>query len=279
MIYATAQGVRVPALGFGTFGLAAESTREPVFTALEAGYRHIDAAQAYDNEEFVGAALAEARVPRKDIFLTTKLNKATQRYDEVKRSLHESLEKLRTDYVDLFLIHWPSHDVPLEETMRGMNEVRAEGLTRHIGVSNFPTAYIARARALAESPIFCNQVEYHALLSQDVLLEEARAHDSLLTAHCPLGRGIILEEPTFAEIGKQYGKSAAQVAIRWLISQPNVATFPRSAKPERVRANFDVFDFELSEADMQRIAALPKDRRVVQPPWAPQWDEPLAVKN
>ena len=275
MIYVTAQRVRVPALGFGTFGLAADSTRESVFTALESGYRHIDAAQAYDNEEYVGAALAESKVPRTDLFLTTKLNKATQRYDDVKRSLHESLEKLHTDYVDLFLIHWPSHDVPLEETMRGMNEVRAQGLTRHIGVSNFPKAYVTRARALAESPIFCNQVEYHALLSQDLLLEEARAHDSLLTAHCPLGRGIILEEPVLAEIGKQYAKSAAQVGIRWLLSQPNVATFPPSEKPARIRANFDVFDFALSGADMQRIATLPKDRRVAQPPWAPQWDEPL----
>lgn len=273
MIYVDVHGTRVPALGFGTFQLTAENTRPAVFAALETGYRHIDTAQAYANEEHVGAALAESKVPRNEIFLTTKLDRPNHRYADAKRSLHESVSKLRTEYVDLFLIHWPSADVPLAETMRALNELQAEGLARHIGVSNFPLAAIAQARALALTPIFCNQVEYHALLSQHVLLGDARSHGSMLTAYSPLGRGKVIAEPALAEIGKKYGKSAAQIALRWLLQQPHVSTIPRSATPERIRANFEVFDFELSEADMQRIWDLPKDRRIVQPPWAPQWDK------
>ena len=278
MLYVNVHGTRVPALGFGTFQLTAENTHAAVFAALEAGYRHIDGAQGYRNEEYVGAALAESKISRREIFLTTKLDRPNHRYADAKRSLHESLAKLRTEYVDLFLIHWPSAEVPLEETMRALGELQADGLTRHIGVSNFPLATIAQARSLAPTPVFCNQVEYHALLAQTVLLGDARAHGSMLTAYSPLGRGIIPAEPALAEIGKKYGKSAAQIGIRWLLQQPMVSTIPRSATPERIRANFEVFDFELSPADMDRIWALPKDRRIVNTPWAPQWDtEPVTA--
>ncbi|MBV8601859.1 MAG: aldo/keto reductase [Candidatus Eremiobacteraeota bacterium] len=272
MRYVEIQGVRVPALGFGTWALTAENTRLSVLRALQAGYRHVDTAQAYDNEEHVGAALREAKIPRSEIFLTTKLHMETQRYDEAKRSLEISLEKLGTDYVDLFLIHWPSSSVPLEETMRALNELQAKGMTRHIGVSNFPSATIAKARALAATPLFANQVEYHALLSQNVLLEDARANGAMLTAYSPLARGKIVSEPTLGEIGKRYGKSAAQVGLRWLIQQVGVSAIPRSSNPERIRTNFEIFDFELDDGEMARIWTLPKDQRVVRPPWAPVWD-------
>ena len=276
MIYRTIANTRVPALGFGTLWITGDDCRRAVHSALEIGYRHIDTAQAYENEAEVGAALAGSGVARSEIFLTTKIHMEANRYNDAKRRVAQSLEDLRTEYVDLLLIHWPSTDVPLAETMRALNELQAAGACRHIGVSNFTLALITQARELAVTPLVTNQIEYHALLGQELLLEEARRHGSMVTAYSPLARGKIAAEPVLSEIGKRHGKNASQVGLRWLVQQDAVVAIPRTSSADHARSNFEIFDFALDGAEMARIDALPKDQRVVQPKWAPVWDQPVA---
>jgi 2,5-diketo-D-gluconate reductase B len=174
--------------------------------------------------------------------------------DDVLRSTSESLKKLGTDYVDLLLMHWPSESVPLEETLGAMRELQEEGSVRHVGVSNFPARMVKEAAGYAE--IFCNQVEYHPYRPQDELLEQAREIDYLLTAYTPLARGAILKDRTLQGIGQAYGKTPAQVVLRWLIQQEKVAAIPKAASEEHLEGNFDVFDFELSEEEVERVSGL-----------------------
>jgi 2,5-diketo-D-gluconate reductase B len=174
--------------------------------------------------------------------------------DDVLRSTNESLKKLGTDYVNLLLMHWPSESVPLEETLGAMRELQEEGSVRHVGVSNFPARMVKEAAGYAE--IFCNQVEYHPYRPQDELLEQAREIDYLLTAYTPLARGAILKDRTLQGIGQAYGKTPAQVVLRWLIQQEKVAAIPKAASEEHLEGNLDVFDFELSEEEVERVSGL-----------------------
>lgn len=264
------QGVSVPRLGFGTWQIEGSDATEAVRDALEIGYRQIDTARAYENEREVGRAIAESGVPRDEIFLTTKVPHDEATAAEVDRDADESLERLGVDHLDLLLLHWPNPEIPLEETLTALNKVREDGRTRNIGVSNFPAGLLRQALEIA--PVFCNQVEYHPFLDQGRLLELARANDVLITAYSPLAHGKVPDDGTLNRIGERYGKSAGQVALRWLLDQPGVSPIPKASSRERRQENFDVFDFSLADEDREEIAGLPKGVRTANPPWAPDWD-------
>jgi 2,5-diketo-D-gluconate reductase B len=263
-------GVRVPAIGYGTWLVTGQNATDGVREALEMGYRQIDTARAYENEREVGRGIAESGVPRDEIFLTTKVPHDEATAAEVDRDADESLERLGVDHLDLLLLHWPNPDVPLEETLNALNKVREDGRTRSIGVSNFPAGLLKQALEIA--PIFCDQVEYHPFLEQSRLLELARENDVLITAYSPLAHGKVPDDETLKRIGDRYDKSAGQVALRWLLDQPGVSPIPKASSQGRRQENFDVVDFTLSDEDREEIAGLPKDVRTGNPPWAPDWD-------
>ena len=249
--------------------------RARVADALAAGYRHIDTAQMYGNESAVGAAIRDSGVPREQIFLTTKVWVDHFRDGDLQRAVEESLQRLGLDEVDLLLLHWPHPAVPLAETLGALNEVRQRGLARHIGVSNFTVALLEEAVALSEASLVTDQVEYHPYLAQRRLREALSRRQMALTAYCPLGKGRVLSDPVIGRIAREHGKQPAQVILRWHYQQPGVVAIPRSSKAERVRANLDIFDFELSEAEMVEISALARaDGRVIDPAGlAPNWDD------
>jgi diketogulonate reductase-like aldo/keto reductase len=260
----------IPRLGFGTVRLYDDACVEGVLDALEIGYRYIDTAQAYNNEEAVGRALAATPVPRDQVFLVTKLDFPYYAREALAPSLRESLDRLQTEYVDLLLMHWPHDEVPMEETLEAMGAAREQGLLRHFGVSNFTSDQVRQAADCA--PIATNQVEYHPFLNQDRLLETHRQLGILTTAYSPLARGALLDDPVLSAIGADHGKSVAQVALRWLLQQDGVITAVRSSSAHHRVANFDVFDFTLDEGEMERIAGLARGYRVIDPPFAPDWD-------
>ena len=261
----------VPALGFGTWQIEGADAREAVRDALEIGYRHIDTAKAYGNEREVGAGIKDSGVARQEIWLTTKVPHDEAEPNAVRAAIEGSLERLGTDYVDLLLLHWPSPDVPLEQTIVALDLIRRDGLARHVGVSNFPAGMLERA--LEHAPLLCDQVEYHPFLGQDRLLKLAADTELLITAYSPLAHGKVPEDDTLREIGEAHGKTAGQVALRWLLDQPNVSPIPKASSHERRVENFEVFDFELSDDERERIDKLPKDVRTADPPWAPDWDD------
>lgn len=266
------QGGTIPALGLGTWKVHGDTGRRAVLEALGLGYRHIDTAQMYQNEDVVGRAVAESDVDRGEVFITTKVAPGDLDARSVRSTCVASLERLRTDHIDLFLIHWPDASIPLEETLGEMAALREEGKVRHVGVSNFPTALLERALVAADVPIFCNQIEYHPYLSQEPVLSSCRDNGIAVVAYSPLAEGAAARDERLAEIGKRYDKTAAQVALRWLIQQPGVATIPKSSNVHRLGENLDIFDFELSEEDVSRIDSLEKNRRVIDPSWSPRWD-------
>jgi 2,5-diketo-D-gluconate reductase B len=264
------QGVDVPRIGFGTWQITGSECVEAVRHALELGYRHIDTARAYDNEREVGRGIVESGIPREEIFITTKVWMDDASRGRLRASAEASLRDLGVDQVDLLLLHWPAHDVPLEETVDALTRARHEGLTRLIGVSNFPPRLMRQALELG--PVANNQVEYHPYLGQPELHEGIDGHDAFLTAYSPLAHGRVGDDETLRSIGDVHGKSPGQVALRWLLDQPRVAVVPKASSPQRRAENLDVFDFEPSEAERVRIDALPKDRRGSDPGWAPDWD-------
>jgi len=262
MQYIELYEARVPVIGLGTWDLRGEICQRAVLSALNLGYRHIDTAQSYANEEEIGKALQSSPVPREEIFLTTKVWYTHLRYSEVIQALEESLRKLKTDYVDLYLIHWPSEDVPLEETMSAMIKVKEEGKTRYIGVSNFDVPLLEKARQISPYPILTDQVEFHPYYSQRELLNYCQKNKVILTAYSPLARRRLSDDLLLQEIGKKYGKTANQVALRWLIQQEMVVAIPKAASPEHQRENLDIFDFELTPEEMEKISRLDRREKV-----------------
>ena len=248
------RGESVPKIGLGTWQLGGETCYDAVATALEAGYRHIDTAQAYGNEAQVGRAVADSPVAREEIFLTTKVDPRNRGYDDVVASVRESVSKLGVDGADLLLLHWPNPLADLETVLDAMNVVRDGGLTRHVGVSNFGVDRLKRARRLSEAPIFTNQVLFHPFHPQRDLLRYCQNEDVLLTAYSPLAQGEILDDDLLGRLGRQYGKSPAQVALRWATRHRNVAALTRSTSREHLRENLDIFDFSLSREEIDRIA-------------------------
>jgi len=264
------QGTRVPRLGFGTWQITGSDATEAVRDALEIGYRQIDTARMYGNEKEVGAGLASSGVDRSEIFLTTKIFPGEFEPDDLKAATEESLRALGTDYLDLLLLHWPDPDVPLERTLGAMVDLREAGTIRNLGVSNFPAGMLSEA--LEHAPVFCDQVEYHPFLGQDRLLKLARERDVLVTAYSPLAHGKVPGDATLTEIGEAHGKTAGQVALRWLLDQPNVSPIPKASSHARRVENFEVFDFQLTDDERAQIDGLPKDDRTGDPDFAPDWD-------
>ncbi|WP_256687903.1 aldo/keto reductase [Halococcus qingdaonensis] len=254
MRHVTVDGVDVPALGFGTAGMDTDEERQKaVEAALAAGYRHIDTAQMYDSESAVGAAVEESDVAREELFVTTKLTRDNRAHEAVIDSTQNSLDRLGMEYVDLLLIHSPDQNVPHEETLDAMDELVADGLVNHIGVSNFSVEQTRNAVDHSAAPIFTNQVEYSLATHQPDLLSFCIDEDVLLTAYSPLKLGSALEDEELVAVAETHGKTVRQVAIRWLLQQPMVSTIPRSSNPDHIERNSAVFDFELADEEMRRL--------------------------
>lgn len=268
----TAHGLRMPKLGLGTYRLKGDECRAAVAGALARGYRHIDTATMYGNEEAIGAALAASAVPRGEIHLTTKVWWDSLAPEAMRRSLENSLAALRTDHVDLFMIHWPAKDMDLGRSLETMQALKQEGRIRNIGVCNFPLALLRQAVEEIGAPVAVHQFEYHVLINQAKLVGYAQSKGIAVTAYCPLAQGRLAEHPALAEIARKHGAAPAQVALKWLLEQPGVAAIPKAGREASQLANLAAFDIALDDADRAAIAALPKDQRFVNPAFAPQWD-------
>jgi diketogulonate reductase-like aldo/keto reductase len=262
----------IPAIGFGTSSLG--NCAEIVAQALGLGYRHLDTAWKYGTEDGVGEGMRAAGVPRDEVFLCTKVSHEYLHADAFARSVDESLTRLGVGYVDLLLVHWPNAAIPLAETMGALAKAKRQGLTRHIGVANFNIALLDEAIRLCPEPIVNLQAEYHPYLDQAKLLAACRQRGIVFTAYCPLGRGRIVGDPVLENIAQRRGRSLAQIALRWLIQQGNVIPIPRSSNPGRMRENLAVFDFALTDEEMNEITALKRTNgRIANPAGrAPAWD-------
>jgi 2,5-diketo-D-gluconate reductase B len=270
---ASKNGAEIPAIGFGTSQLG--DCGEIVSNALKLGYRHIDTAWKYGSERGVGEGIRASRVPRDQVFLATKVSHEYLRADDFARSVEESLENLQVDYVDLLHVHWPTVDnIPLAETMGALAKAKREGKTRHIGVANFNIALLTEAIRLCPEPLVTLQAEYHPYLDQSKVLATCRELGLVFTAYCPLARGRLFGDPVLREIAEQKGKTVAQIALRWLMQQGNIAAIPRSSNPKHMVDSLHVFDFELTADEMKRIHALKRpDGRIANPKGrAPKWD-------
>lgn len=269
----SAHGATIPALGFGVFRMSDSEVERVVPAALEAGFRHFDTAQIYQNEAALGRALQAAGARRDDLFLTTKVWVDNYSPQAFAASVDESLDKLRTDRVDLLLVHWPGNAVPVAAQVEMLDAVQAAGKTRFVGVSNQNITQMQESAALSKPPIVTNQVELHPYLPQTALVAAARASGIAVSAYYGMADGAVPKDPVLQKIGAKHGKSAAQVGLRWLIQQGFVA-LSKTARPERVQENIAVFDFTLDDADMAAIARLarPGSRLVSPPGLAPEWD-------
>ena len=270
----TVNGTHIPVLGFGTYGMSGPSLQKVLVEALKGGFRHIDTAQIYKNEDDVGVAISASGIPRKNVFITTKVWVSNYFPEHFMASVDESLRRLKTDYIDLLLAHWPRGGAPLEAQIEGLNEAASRGKTRHIGVSNFNASMLNAAIALSERPIVTNQVEYHPYLDQSRLLKEINKQETSLMAYCAMAIGKVFKEPLLKEIADRHKRSISQIVLRWLIQQPGVVTLSRTARIERIPENLAIFDFALDEQEMRSISALhEKNSRIVNPAGlSPDWD-------
>lgn len=265
--------LKVPKLGFGTFKLEGEMATRAVKQALEVGLRHIDTAQIYQNEAAVGLAMKKSPVPREDIFLTTKIWRDSLNEKEVYKTFQESLERLKTDYVDLLLVHWPNLKIPLEETLSAFHTLKEKNKTRHIGVSNFTCDLLKQAQKICPS-LITNQVEYHPFLCQQKLLTLIDHQSIFLTAYSPLMRGKVFKIQPLVDMAEKYNKSPGQLVLKWLVDQKNVVTLFKASNKKHIKENFNIFDFELKDEDKKHLFDLGQNNyRVINPLFAPQWDD------
>ena len=256
-------GQKIPQFGFGVFLVKPAETADAVTAALEAGYRHIDTAQMYGNEKEVGEAIAKSGLDRADLFVTTKLNNDKHLPDDARRAFDGSLAALGSDYVDLFLIHWPlptRYDGDFVSTWNTLEEFYRDGRARSIGVSNFQAHHLRRLHTECEVPPAVDQIEVNPYLTQDELRQFCAEHQIAVEAWSPIGRGRALDDPTIDSIARRVGKTAAQVILRWHIERGDIV-FPKSVHPERISENIDIFDFELSGEDVEAISALNRNER------------------
>lgn len=272
MQFIESHGAKIPILGLGTWELHERVCSRVVQQALRLGYRHIDTAQIYDNERDVGEGIHASGIRRDDVFVTTKVWTNHFAPNDLVRSTKDSLSKLRLSEVDLLLLHWPNKHVPLSETLDGLARAKQLGLTQHIGVSNFTVAMIEEAVRLSREPLVCNQVEYHPFLDQTKVINACEEHNIAVVAYSPIAKGDAKDSEVLKRIAEAHGKTAAQICLRWIVQQDIVA-IPRTSKVERLSENIDVFDFELSEAEMADIFAMARpDGRRTNVAFAPQWD-------
>jgi len=247
------RGISLPRLGLGTWRLQGDSGRAAVESALGLGYRHIDTAEMYANEREIGHAIALAGVQRSDIFLVTKVWTNHFRAADARRAAETSLRNLRTDYVDLLLMHFPNESVPLAETLGALAGLLNAGKARAIGVSNFPIPLLEKAITVCPAPIACNQVKFHVGRDQGPLLAFARSHGIIFTAYSPLGLGSLSHHPVLKDIACKHAKNAAQIALRWLVEQDGVIAIPKATTERNLRTNIDIFDFVLDGEDRARL--------------------------
>src|SRR3954454_9377950 len=259
------QGIKMPRLGLLTFRLQGDECRAAIESALGLGYRHLDTAEMYGNEEAIGAALATARIPRENLHVTTKVWNENLAPDAIRRAFDASLKKLRLDHIDLYLVHWPSQNMNLPAIFETLIKLQQEGRTRAIGVANFTTALLKTVVEDIKAPIACNQVEYHVMLDQTKVRKYLAAKSIPLVAYCPLVKGSAASDETLAKIGKKHKASAAQVALKWLLDQDGVAAIPKASRAESQQANLDALKVTLDDDDRKAIAALPKHKRCVDP--------------
>jgi len=255
-------GVTIPQLGFGVFQIPPDATRKATLAALEVGYRHVDTAQMYGNEAGVGQAVRDSGLDRGDVFVTSKLNNSFHAHDDALAAFDRSLAELEFDYLDLFLVHWPMPAVgDFVETWRAMEEIYRSGRSKAIGVSNFQPNHLDRLRAETDVLPAVNQVEVHPYFTQTDVRSYGVEHGIVTEAWSPIAQGKVLDDPTIGRIAERYGKTPAQVTLRWHIQRGDVV-FPKSATRSRVEENFAIFDFELGDDDMTDISLLDRDERI-----------------
>lgn len=269
-----AHGAKIPALGFGTFRMPDAEVLSILPKAMKLGFRHVDTAQIYKNEAAVGEAIASTGIPRDEIFLTTKVWVDRVGHDAFIASVDESLQKLKTDHVDLLLLHWPQSEMPLADRMGALNALRQAGKVKNIGVSNFSTALMDEAIQLSDAPVVNNQIEYHPYIDQTQVIQKAHDTGMSITAYYLMADGAVPKDEVLKEIGAKHGKTAAQVVLRWAVSQRDVIALSKTSTESRLAENYDIFDFELSPEEMQAVHGLSRtDGRIVNPGHlAPTWD-------
>jgi 2,5-diketo-D-gluconate reductase B len=266
------QGINLPRLGLGTFRMQGDVCRKAVESALGLGYRHIDTAEMYGNEDAIGPAIAASGVARKDLHVTTKVWNENLAPDAIRRAFETSLKKLRLDHIDLYLVHWPAKSMNLPAMFETLMKLQQEGRTRAIGVANFNIALLKTVVEEIKAPIACNQIEYHIMLDQTPIRKYLAAKSIPLVAYCPLAQGRAASDETLMAIGRKHGATAAQVALKWLLDQDGVAAIPKASRAESQQANLNALKVTLDDADRKAIAALPKNQRFVNPGFAPAWD-------
>lgn len=260
----------MPRLGLGTWPMRGAECEAAVESALAMGYRHLDTAEMYDNEAAVGAGLRASGVAREAVFVTTKVWWDKPTGPMIRAAAEASIKRLGT-YADLFLIHWPSPQLELESALAGLAGLLEAGLARHVGVANFPAGMLRRAVEADLVPIACVQVEHHVLLGQQRLRDYATPRGIALTSYTPVAKGAVAEQPAVVAIARKHGATPAQVALAALLAMPGVAAIPKSASVERQRENLAAAEVSLDADDLAAIAALPKDRRLIDPAFAPDW--------
>lgn len=255
-----ASGYEMPVLGIGTWELTGEKCKKAVATALKLGYTHIDTADYYHNHKDVGEVIKN--FDRKKLFITTKVQGSDLDYDSVLKECNKALRELKTDYIDLYLIHWPNLSIPLEETLKALKKLVDDKKVRSIGISNFTIKRMKEAIKKSKLPISVNQVEYHPYLNQEELLNSCKENKVVLTAYSPLARGDILDDKLLKEIAKKYNKTVSQVVLRWLV-QKGTIVIPKASSETHIKENMDIFSWKISGKDMEKINSIRKKERIV----------------
>lgn len=255
----------MPMIGFGTWPMKGDECQKAVASALEIGYRHIDTAAGYGNHEAVAAAIRDSGVAREDLFLTTKIGHRDLHYDAILAGCDRALQELQTDYIDLYLIHWPNPEIPLTESLPAFRTLLDTGRIRNFGVSNFTTVRLQEALSLFILPISANQVEYHPYLNDRVLHKFCTMNDIVLTAYSPLALGKVREDALLQSIGERHGKSPSQVALRWLL-QRGIVSIPKASSRAHIQSNFEIFDFELTPEEFQQVDTIERWDRLAYKP-------------
>lgn len=273
----TAGQANIPVLGLGTWQSTGQDCIDVVSQALKMGYEHIDTAQAYDNEVEVGQGIKQSGVARDKFFLTTKIFPDDLKFqpEKLHAAAKRSLENLDTDYVDLLLLHWPDDRVPLSETIPALCELQKQGLTRHIGVSNFNIANLIEAKTYADVPIVVNQVEFHPFIKQNTLQTFLNNHHILLEAYSPLARGDVFDDETIKEIADKHGVTPAQISLAWILSDKNRVAIPKTSNPDHLQGNLDAMNVQLTTEELEKIGSLARSdgRKIKHPDYSPEWDD------